>query len=500
MRQNRLPFNIEYLSNKNQRIAGLLPVKVLDIYNVEGDFHEQGLYSNIIFGRVGTKERSNRHSFINLRCKVLHPKTYSELSRIGSLYVGILQGKIYATWDAKIKNFVKSDILDGYTGFSFFMQHFKEIDFATNKSYRRALRLDVLDKYRDVSDIHFFIVMPAGLRDIVINEAGRPVEDEINKLYRKIIQSSSNIPDSLAFKEDPTLDRVRWTIQNAVNEVYDNIMVMLGGKKGFLQGKWGTRTVVHGTRNVISAMDPGCEDLESKRSFDNSTTLIGLYQMLRGAEPLVTLHAMENGIARDFIENIDSVVSLIDPKTLKSVRVKVHEKERITWGTVEGRADLISRYHENGNRHKPITIDGYYLKLIYQDAHGYRIINDIDEVPKHIDRSKIRPLSLAEYFYLTIESMVDRIKAHITRYPITGIQSTYPTNLYLKTTVKTLQPYPLDENFERIPGSERLLEFPDTLNNSAFFDTLAPHVSQLKNLGADFDGDSGCAYNYVRFL
>ena len=186
MKMSRVPFNITYLSNQNQRIASLLPVKVLDIYSASkvGEFHPQGLYSNEIFGRVGTRERSLRHSYINLRTKVLHPKTFEELSRMGGLYTGILQGKVYAQWSEKEKNFVKTDILDGETGFSFFMSHFKDIVFKQNKSYRRKLRIDVIDKYRDLSVILFFLVMPAGLRDIRFNDGGRPIEDDSNGLYR----------------------------------------------------------------------------------------------------------------------------------------------------------------------------------------------------------------------------------------------------------------------------------------------------------------------------
>lgn len=480
-----VPFNISYLSNMNQRIAGLLPVKVLDIHDIDGDFHSMGFYSNEIFGRVGTKERNSRHSFINLRCKVLHPKTYEELNRLGSLYTGIIQGKVYATWDDKEKDFIKSDILDGETGFAFFMTHFKEIKFKTTKSHKRALRLDVLNKFRDISDIHFFLVMPAGLRDLTVSESGRPVEDDINKLYRKVLMAANGIPDSLAFKNDPTLDRVRWSIQASINAVYTAIMEMLGGKHGFLQAKWGSRKVVHSTRNVITAMDPGSEDLESEKSFDNSTTLVGLYQTLRGIEPVITMYSMPNGIASELIENIDNSVNLIDSKTLKSVNVNVSEKERVKWGTVEGRSGLISHYYEVGNRHRPVTIDGYYLKLIYTDSKHYRLLNDISELPKDKDAKKVRPLTWAEYFYITALPRIEHTRMHITRYPLTGVESTYPTVPYLKTTVKTFSLVPLNENWEPDANGLTLIEFPDTVNESAFFDTVSPATSQLVNLGAD---------------
>lgn len=474
------------LDNKNQRIAGLLPVKALDIYdNVTGDFHSQGLYSNEIFGRVGTKERNSRHSFINLKCKVLHPKIYEELNRLGALYSGILQGKMYATWDDKAKDFVKSDILDGETGFSFFMSHFMDINFKRNKSVKRSLRLDVIEKYKHIADIHFLIVMPAGLRDVKTDDTGRPIEDDINKLYRKVLITANGIPDSLAFKNEPATDRVRWSIQSGINEIYNAIILMLGGKHGFLQAKWGSRKVIHSTRNVITGMDPGCEDLESPRSFDNSTSLVGLYQTLRGIEPITLSYAIPRGYASELIENADGIVDLVDPKTLKLTSCRLSEKERVRWATIEGRSSILSHYQEPANRHTPVQIEGRYFKLIYQDVNTFKVFDCISKLPKDKDASKVRPITWAEYLYLTIAQYMHRIRMHITRYPITGIGSTYPSIPYLKTTVKTFQLRELNEDWTYNEDSPIFPEFPDTVGKSAFFDTVSPHISQLKALGAD---------------
>ena len=486
MKVKNIPFNITFLDSKQQTVAGLLPVTQLDIYdgNTHGH-HPRGLYSDAIFGRVGTPERNTRHGYINLRTRVLHPKAYEELTRLGGPYKGIMQGKVYAKWDEKTKNFIKSDILDGKTGYSFFMSHFDDIKFTKNKSQKRSLRVDLLNKYRSQSKIHFFIVMPAGLRDIRIAEGGRPIEEDINKLYRKILISANGIPDNMSFKEDPMLDSVRWNIQTNVQAVWDTIMGMLSGKNGFLQAKWGSRRVVHGTRNVITAMDPGSAVLGGPTSFDNSGTILGLNQTLRGVEPLITRFAMPNGIASDLINGIDGDVPLVNIKTLKGVSVHPSEKERTRWGTVDGRASLIGHHAQKENRHTPVIVDGMYLKLIYQDDAGFRLLSSIDELPEDKDKNKVRPLTWAEYFYLTLDPYMKRIRCHVTRYPITGTESNYPSIPILRTTVTALRLKEYNSNFEIDDNSRLYLEFPDTLNKLEFVDSAAPNTSQLPNLGAD---------------
>ena len=194
MKTKSLPFNIKLLSNEKSRIAGLLPVASLDIKNATtGTFHEQGLYSDLIFGPVGDKLRATRHGYINIRCQILHPFIFEELTTLKSLYKGIMQGREYALWDEKQKDFVRSDILEGQTGFAFFMQHVDKIKHKKTSSQRRDLKIQLVEDSMDRALLNWFNVMPAGLRDVKFDETGRAVEEEINKLYRKIIIASNTI-------------------------------------------------------------------------------------------------------------------------------------------------------------------------------------------------------------------------------------------------------------------------------------------------------------------
>ena len=75
-------------------------VKVLDVFqNNTRDFHEEGLFSTSIFGRVGSNERLTRFGYIDLRIPILHPRIFSRLCALKQLYKEIMAGKEYAIWD-----------------------------------------------------------------------------------------------------------------------------------------------------------------------------------------------------------------------------------------------------------------------------------------------------------------------------------------------------------------------------------------------------------------
>lgn len=491
MQNRKQPLNISYLDNRLQRIAGLLPVKVLDMYGADREYHPQGLYSNEIFGTVGTEERSKRHGYINTRTQLLHPKTFEEMTRLKGLYKEIMQGKTYARWDAELKDFVKADILDGQTGYSFFMSHFKELDFPRTKSYRRDLVIDLINRFREQSVLNFLIVMPAGLRDVEIDEQGRPVEPEVNKLYRKILAAANSISDALVFKNDPILDRTRWSMQVAIQELWQFIMGMLGGKGGFLQSKWGSRRVVYATRNVISAMDPAPEDLNSPRTFDLTTTQVGIFQFIKGTEPVMVLSTMPQGIAQPLCQNPDGEQYLIDPKTLESVPHQLSETERVNWGSEKGRLDLLNMFGEKHRPFESITVDGLYLKLVYRDRQGYRLLDDIRDLPTGFEPKNVYPLTWGEYFYMEAETYIARVRCLVTRYPVTGTESIYPSVPYLKSTVDAKLLYPYNEQWVLDKQGKALTEYPvlDTNSKTAFVDTCIVSPFYIAGLGADYDGD-----------
>ncbi|AXH70765.1 hypothetical protein [Vibrio phage BONAISHI] len=490
LKLNKVPFNITFLPNDRRVVEGLLPVTNIAIMdNRTNDYHSQGLYSTAIFGKPGEKKRDRQMSYVPLRTKIFHPLYYKELIRLKGLYGQILMSESYAKWDEKEKDFVpaKDGILEGETGFSFFMRHWDELEFKQGKSQKRQLRITMLEHYRDVALIDFFMVIPAGLRDVTLDESNRPIEEDINGLYKKVISAANAINPDLEELHPSILDFPKKQLQKSVNAVDDYIHNILEGKRGFISGKFGSRKVFGTTRNVLSSMEMDAEFMGGPKHPDLNTTIVGMYQFIKAAEPLVVDYAMPKGFLSDFFDGIDSFVPLVNKDTLLKEEVQLSPKAREKWGTTKGLEDLLSGFKYQELRHNPVTIDGKFLKLIYQDNERYRIMNSIEELPDGWNKSLVRPLTWGEMFYLIAKDQVNKTRCYCTRYPVTGMGSIFPNKVYMRTTVRSLDLVELDENWNATEN--RAIEFPDTLNKLGWVDTMAVHTAYLPHLGADFDGD-----------
>lgn len=483
----KAPFNVELLQLTPQNTASLKPIKVADIYDGgTSNFNEDGLYSVSIFGTVGTKERSQRFSFIDLKVPVLHPVLFKHIYRLKALYGDILSGRKYAKWDGKQKDFTSSDELEGETGYAFFMTHLPEIKFVETKSSQRTLRINLVKKYIENPTTTKWLVLPAGLRDVQISDDGYPQEDEINDMYRKILAISNAIYVTPGNTNDSAYDRSRFALQIAINEIYEHIESLLTGKKGFIQAKWGSRKIFNGTRNVISSMDVGTDDLDSPRALEASDTALGLYQTAKGALPLVSSWLLNGHLAKLFQGT--STVPLVNKKTKRTVSVNVEVETLDRWSTIEGLEKLINYYGNESIRHNPIVIEDHFLALLYNDGVHFKLLNPGEY--ESLDANKkmhCAPVTYAELIYLVGYTRWNTLVGIVTRYPITGLGSTYPTTLYVKTTVEADILTELDDDWNPKEDSTAY-EFPR--NGIPFFDTIGLSPSRLQGLGADHDGDT----------
>lgn len=474
------PFNIMLLDNNRNRLNGLLPVQSMDILDTDGNYHPQGLYSSEIFGKPGEKSRLTRHGYIDMRTEVLHPKIYLELSRLKNLYGGILAGTAYAIWNDKIKDFEKSDIIDGQTGYSFFMSHFNDIVFARNESSIREQRIMLIEKYRPKALYRYLVVLGAGLRDIETEADGRMVEDEINKFYRKIMGVANTIAVRSNNSNDPMLDTVRWSLQQTFNEIYHYIESILEGKRGFLLSKWGTRVIHGGTRNVITAMDPAPAVLGGPNALSVNDTIIGLHQYLKSTVDL-SIYGLKTGPFGDVIGVLPGIIPLVNMKTLESELVTPSPKTKERWGTMDGLEGLINGYEEVKVRKKPVIIEDHYLALIYEDDQYFKIFKSIEELPNGFDRNKVRPVNWTDVYYYSVFWQSKEPVNFVTRYPIAGPGSIYACNSYLRITTEGLIREELTEDWK--PSGKIWYEVPNY--NGAFFDSMSVHPSKIKGLTAD---------------
>lgn len=495
MKQSDTPFNVWLMEVTPQKLSGIRPVKVLDIFDGgTTNFHEDGLFSVLTFGRVGSDDRDRRFSYIDVRTEIFHPLIYNELCSLKALYKGIMAGKVYALWDEKEKDFVASDPTNGETGFYFFLSHWKKIVFKRTGSDIRDDRIKFVEKYKDKAMVSKVLVLPAGIRDVTIDESGRVKEGEINDLYRKLL-SASNAITTTNVAASALLDNSRMSLQNTFNQIYEYIENLIKGKGGFMQEKWGARRVFNGTRNVITAMQTSAERIGAPNSPGQNHTVVGLYQTLKGTLPLSKHHIL-NGYLKTVFGTAEGTALLVNPASYRREPVKVPPKIVDRWTTTAGIEEVINSFENFDIRMKPVMVEDYCIGLVYRGPDmTFRVFGDITELPENLDKSHVHPITLCELLYIAGYRVWNKLGVYPTRYPVAGIGSIYPSIPYVVTTTIAEVRRELDENWEPMDDSYVALEYP-TFNNVAFSETMSVHPSRIQGLTADYDGDM-CSANFV---
>lgn len=495
IQNSEVPFNIKILELTPKKLYGLKPVRSNDIFDgATGNLNEDGLFSISIFGKPGDERRSVRFSYVDIKLPVFHPIIYFALTDLKKLYGLIMESKEYAIWNDEIKDFEKSNPIEGETGFHFFLTHWRDIIFKPSKSDARIDQIKLIDKYKDIALTDKIVIIPAGLRDIEISDDGRTKKDEINDIYSSFISVSRAISD-IAIKSDiEYLNPARVRLQNNFNNLYLMLEGMIKGKHKLFLSKWASRRIQNGTRNVITALKMDNTDLDKSGNISFNNTVIGLYQMMKAAAP-ITRFEFSNSFISEIFVSPELPVRLVDTKTLKSVKERLSSSLFDRWSTNEGVDKLITGYAENSIRHQPVMVGDKYLALIYKgEDKTFKVFRDIDELPEGFSKDLVSPITWTELFYITTQKKLNGLPSFVTRYPITGIGSIYPSLSYVKTTVIGEERIPLDENWEEMGSEHTLHQFP--IRNLSFVNAISPNSSRLSRLGADFDGDT-CSFNVV---
>lgn len=474
-------FNIDLLLLNDDEAKNLAPIASMD--SLEGatkNFHPSGLFSPEIFGKVGTEYRNRRFAYINLKVDILHPTVFYAVLQLKRFYGEIISGSSYAVWNEETNDFVKSNFMEGDTGYAFFMEHLPKIAFVKNNSVSRSFNIDLVKKYMDQCFLKRYIVIPAGIRDFEYDKEGKPSEDEINTLYRKVLAVSNMVPGSVNPDFINTLDGIRYNLQLAVNNVYDYLKNLVEGKRKLTLGKWASRNVYNGTRNVITGMAVNVSHPNDPRSVKDNETVVGLYQFMKSVLP-VSIFNLRNGFLSNVFPGPDVPAVLTNPKTLHKEQITVPSELFDNWMSEEGVEKILTQFSVEDLRHTVIKHEGYYFGLIYNDGKYFKLLQDINELPEGFDRSKVKPLTLTELLYVSVYEVSKTIPAFITRYPITGLGSIYPSMTHLKTTIPDLVLEELNETWQ--PSGKIAPHFP--IPEKPFFNSMAPSGSHLGRLGGD---------------
>lgn len=483
------PFNIDLLIIPPEIKNTVRQVTALDVYNgLTKNFHPNGLYSVETFGVVGTDARYEKYSWIDIKISIFHPTIYLALVQLKSFYAEILSGKGFAVFDEKMGDFVKSNALEGKTGFQFFVENWKKIRFQSTNSSSREQAIRLVEKYKEKCMLDKIYVLPAGYRDLEIDDSGRESSDEINSSYYMLMAVSNTINEATLKLSPQAYNSQRMSLQNKFNEIYKAMLTIIEGKKNLFMGKWASRKVFNSTRNVITAMDTTTSELGGKGSVGINDSLIGIFQYMK-TNLQVVMYQIKTGFLSEVFASPSAPVLLTNRKTMESERVYLSHEVFDRWMTDEGVQKLINIYREPSLRDEPILIEGYYLGLMYRGPDDtFKMIHGISELPEGRDPKHCTPLTFTEFFYACIYAEAHRYPMFVTRYPIASDRSTYPSMVYLKSTIKFETRQELSRDWRSL-GPERIAyQFP--VRGSDTFNSLSPHSARLAKLNGDFDGDT----------
>jgi len=494
------PFNIKIMDvEKFINENGCLPVTSFAIKAPSSsDFHPGGLFSEEIFGQIGSPERRRLFGYIELNTEVFAPVVYKNLIKLSNLYDEIMGGRAYALWDPVLKDFRRvfgdpGDIPEANTGYSFFVEHFPELQFAKTESGLRDDRINVIEKYKTVCLYKRFPVIPAGIRDLDVEE-GRMSQDDINKIYTAIMAISLSIPPG---SKSNVFDSVRYNLQKRLLELYEHIVNLMDGKSGFLQGAWTRRRVALGTRNVITGASYEMSSPKDPQALKTNESKIGLYQTMKGLTPVVC-HHFKRAFIDPILGDADSVkIALTNLETFELQYYNIPYLELARFNSIEAIKTWMNKFKNVDIRQRPILIkdeegNKAALCLVYDDGSGdiylCRSIKDLSSYISNVNKDFLRPITWVEAFYLSTIAASEGKHVFITRYPVLEDGSMYPTRIHVTTT----SPGKVVVLRDLLSADQEGKQYPQypVLGVTSYQDTVVIEASRLKGLTADYDGDT----------
>lgn len=485
------PVNVNLLVVQTTDLNRLGAITEQQIFGVGNNFHPQGLFSIEIFGTVGSEYRSRVFGYIDLHTQVIHPTIFKAIVECKAFYKQIIQGKLTAIWNPKTRELEKSNEPEAQTGYAFFLSHLSQIKFEKNDSDKRNFYIDLIEKSikENTHLARYILVMPAGLRDYTVTPDGKPEEDEVNTFYRRLLTQSQLVDPSLFVKSPSLYDGVVYQLQSTLNDLFEYIQSLLDGKNKLILGKWLSRKIFNSTRNVLTASVDNTIEMDDPNRLRSNDAAVGLYQFLRASCPKSLFAIKTTYVDKIFSEN-NNFCYLTNAKTLKKEEVlSSHvQKDYDRWMTMQGLESIIAGFGNLDIRHMSLTLNAgkHFMGLLYNDGKYVKFLQDISELPEHLNKSNVSPITMAEFLYLSVYQLSGTLPAFVTRYPINGYGGIYPCMMQLRTTTLVHKLTLLNDQWRE---SENILTaFP--VRGEPFFNGMSVHQSHMGLLGADFDGDT----------
>lgn len=233
----------------NEWKKGLRPVRSPELFSTKsGEFNPEGLFSEIIFGPVESKERKTTFSYIELNCLVAHPTAYQLLIRLDRRIELFLASEEGFSLDSK--GVLQIDE-NGFRGIEQFIKVFPKIQFRGERSDREEYIKKLQQAYKDKTlFIDIIPVIPVTQRDIFQDKDGRWTSDPMNDSYLKVIRRAIQVKSTP--KGSSLYDLMNYEVQKIVIEHDKYIRKLIAKKSGLIRSQMlGKRSDFTG-RSVIT--------------------------------------------------------------------------------------------------------------------------------------------------------------------------------------------------------------------------------------------------------
>lgn len=471
-------FNVDLLTIKPEHLKFLGEVTSLAVYESNSRvFDKNGLFSESIFGIVGTQERMTKAGYIDLKIPIIHPFAFKQLLDLDPIYDKIASGKVKASFNKEAKVFLEDP--KGSTGYEFLMSYLDQVEFRSTGAKSRDFAIALIKKALQKENlIRYFYVIPAGMRDIELDAKGRPTQDEINTLYAKMIGSVNTIRNN-SIKESnySQFDPYRYRVQLIAMDIFYYIKNLLDGKKGFIQSKWASRGIMDGTRNVLTSLPTTVKDLKDPNKISFNDTTVGLYQFAKSILPLA-IHEITKYFVVGVANPLNNNVKVIDSKTMKTTFKTANTKDKDYWTTTVGLNSILNKLKQDVIKNDYAKLGEDYIALVEDRGKEIYVVKDTNNIPNGVNVNKLRPITYGELIYISVAKVSKDVKATVTRYPVINLGSIYPSGVYLKTTAngRSVKVYLDNETLE-------LPEYP--VLGEKYLQGTSAGLSHLSRLGAD---------------
>jgi len=323
------------------------------------ELDKNGLFSEEIFGRLGSRERKTNYGYVDLKLEFIHPEAYRILTSINTDLTKLILGKQNYIFDNN-NNLVQDE--NGNSGIFYFIQNIDNINWDEIKT-EKPKHVQFIKNNRDKILINKLILLPAGYRDIQITNTGKQFIQygEINKTYSTIINQTSMLSSNPELFDEDLVGSLFKSIQRNLITVNLWLKSKMKGKYGMIRGGMLKKSVDYSARLVIvpdNKLDMGYMGLPWQVCMklfepffihytlkkDRDNMLKAVIQKFLGLEEDIDINDIKK-----FVKKVNEIPRDIDNMTvniLKETMEKVTEGKVVIYkrDPVENRDSYISNY------------------------------------------------------------------------------------------------------------------------------------------------------------